>query len=332
MQITSILDIIDGRLLNHPSISFIYSIKTNVKKIKEGDLFIVQNEEDIPLAIENGAFALVLNKKVDDIPDNEIAWVYVDSIKETIIKLVRYLLSNIRLTAFFCNNVSLELFNILRKATVHTNIKIIPNDLSDFFKLVDDLEENDTIICSDQKLLDDIYPINFNFNTKEYVLSNLIEHSIFETTFSHKDRYFSKLKISSLYLTEFLDVYSYLGFDADLNKLKKFHNLKPIFVDKLINHTDFGRTDKFLLAQNKDDLLLKEVDYLNNKYKYAKVLYLTTKDIDDNRDIDYTFINSLDDLKEFLKKVHFNAVYFIGVSYDELYEQISKQNNEPSLI
>lgn len=332
MQITSILDIIDGRLLNHPSISFIYSIKTNVKKIKEGDLFIVQNEEDIPLAIENGAFALVLNKKVDDIPDNEIAWVYVDSIKETIIKLARYLLSNIRLTAFFCNNVSLELFNILRKPTVHTNIKIIPNDLSDFFKLVDDLEENDTIICSDQKLLDDIYPINFSFNTKEYVLSNLVEHSIFETTFSHKDRYFSKLKISSLYLTEFLDVYSYLGFDADLNKLKKFHNLKPIFVDKLINHTDFGRTDKFLVAQDKDDLLLREVDYLNNKYKYAKVLYLTTKDIDDNRDIDYTFINSLDELKELLKKIQFNAVYFIGVSYDELYEQVSKQNNEPSLI
>ncbi len=332
MQITSILDIIDGRLLNHPSISFIYSIKTNPKKIKEGDLFIVQNVEDISLAIENGAFALVVDKKIDNIPDNEIAWVHVKNIKETIVKLVRYLLSNIRLTAFYCNSVSYELFNILRKPTVHTNIKVIPNDLSKFFKLLDDIEENDTIICSDQKLLDDIYPINFNFNTKEYEINNLIEHSIFETTFTHKDRYFSKLKISSLYLTEFLDVYSYLGFDSDLNKLKKFHNLKPIFVDKLINHTDFGRTDKFLIAQEKEDQLEKEVNYLTNKYKYAKILYLTTKDIDDNKNIDYTFINSLDEVKEFLKKAQFNAVYFIGVSYDELYEQVSKQNNEPSLI
>jgi len=332
VQITSILDIIDGRLLNHPSISFIYSIKTNPKKIKEGDLFIVQDESDIQLAIDNGAFALVINRKIDTITDNEIAWVYVESINETIIRLARYLLSNIRLTAFYCNDVSYELFNILRKPTVHTNIKIIPDDLSEFFKLVDDLEENDTIICSNQKLLDDIYPINFNFNTKEYSINNLIEHSIFETTFSHKDRYFSKLKISSLYLTEFLDVYSYLGFDADLNKLKRFHNLKPIFVDKLINHTDFGKTDKFLVAQDKDDLLIKEVSYLNKKYKYAKILYLTTKDIDDNRDIDYTFINSLEEVKEFLKKTQFNAVYFIGVSYSELYEQVSKQDNVPSLI
>lgn len=331
MQITSILDIIDGRLLNHPSISFIYSIKTNPKKIKEGDLFIVNNDEDIPLAIENGAFALIVDKEVN-ISDNEIAWIYVKSLENTTIKLIRYLLSNRKLNAFFCNNVSYDLFKILRKPTVHTNIKLIPNDLSKFFKTIDELEENDTIICSNKSILDDLYPVNFNFNTKEYSIKNLTEHSIFETTFSYQDRFFSKIKISSLYITEFLDVYSYLGFDADLNKLKKFHNLKPIFVDKIINHTDFGKSDKFLIAQQSKELVLKEVKYLEKKYNYAKILYLTLDDIDDNEDIDYTFINSLEDLKGFLKKVNFNAVYFIGVSYSELFNQISKQQKEPSLL
>ncbi|WP_228135422.1 hypothetical protein [Halarcobacter anaerophilus] len=62
MQISSIIDIIDGRLLNHPSISFIYSIKTNPRKVKEGDLFIVEHEEDIHTAINNGAFALITQK------------------------------------------------------------------------------------------------------------------------------------------------------------------------------------------------------------------------------------------------------------------------------
>lgn len=331
MQITSILDIIDGRLINHPSISFIYSIKTNPKKVKEGDLFIVQKQEDIPLAIEHGAFALVTDKDLD-ITDNEIAWIKVESIDNTIVRLIRYLLSNIRLTAFYCNDITYELFNILRKPTVHTNIKIIPKKLSKFFKVLDDLEENDTLIFSDQKILNDIYPVNFDFNAKEYKVKNLIEHSIFETTFSYQDKYFSKLKISSLYLNEFLDVYTFLDFDADLNKLKKFHYLQPIFVDKLINHIDFGKSDKFLIAQDNEELVLQEVKYLENKYKYAKILYITTKEIDDNREIDYTFINSLEELKYFLKKVHFNAVYFIGVSYDELYEQVSKQNSEPSLI
>lgn len=331
MQITSILDIVDGRLLNHPSISFIYSIKTNPKKVKEGDLFVVQNDEDISLALENGAFALILEKDIV-IEDKEVAWIRVNSLKEAMIKLIRYLLSNKRLTVFYCNEVSYSLFEILRKPTVHTNIKIMPRNLTSFFKLIDDLEENDTLIGSNQEVIDDIYPVNFNFNTKIYDIQNLIEHSIFETTFSHRDRYFSKLKISSLYVTEFLDVYSYLGFDADIHKLKKFHNLKPIFVDKIINHTDFGKTDKFLVAQNNEKLITKEINYLKNKYKYAKILYITTKDIDDNKDIDYTFINSLEDLKELLKKVQFNAVYFIGVNFDDLYNEISKQNNEPSLI
>ncbi|TLP35825.1 peptidoglycan synthetase [Arcobacter arenosus] len=331
MQITSILDIVDGRLLNHPSISFIYSIKTNPKKVKEGDLFIVKDDEDIPKAIENGAFAIIVDKEVS-ISDNEIAWIFVESMNDAIVKLVRYLLSNKRLNAFYCNNVSYDLFKILLKTTVHTNIKIVPKELSKFFKLIDEIEENDTIISSDKNILDNIYPVNFNFNTKDYEIKNLIEHSIFETSFSFQERYFSKIKISSLYITEFLDVYSYLGFDADLNKLRKFHNLKPIFVDKLINHTDYGRSDKFLIAQNNDELILREVKYLEKKYNYAKVIYLTTNEIDDNRDIDYIFINSLCDLKEFLKKNTFNAVYFIGVSYDELYEQVSKEANEPSLL
>ncbi len=331
MQITSILDIIDGRLLNQPSISFIYSIKTNVKRVKEGDLFIVQKKEDIPLALENGAFAIVTDEEVEII-DNEIAWIKVKKLNEAIVKLIRFLLSNKKLTAFFCNTISFQLFNILKKTTLHSHIKIVPNDLSKFFKLIDELEDNDTIICSKKKLLDDIYPVNFDFNTKHYEIKNLIEHSIFETSFSYQDRYFSKVKISSLYLKEFLDVYSFLGFNADLNKLKKFNNLKPIFVDKLINHTDYGKTDKFLIAQNNQLLIEQEIKYLKNKYKYAKILYLTLEEIDDNTNLDYIHIDSLEDLKNILKKSQFNAVYFLGIDYETLYKQISKQNNGPTLI
>ena len=76
MKISSIVDIIDGSLLNSPSIPFIYSIKTNVRKIKEGDLFIAKNSDDIELAIKNGAFAIIIEKNLPII-DNEIAWIKV---------------------------------------------------------------------------------------------------------------------------------------------------------------------------------------------------------------------------------------------------------------
>ena len=59
MQISSLIDIIGGRLLNSPSISFIYSFKTDPSKVNEGDLFIARTINDIPLAVQNGAFAIV---------------------------------------------------------------------------------------------------------------------------------------------------------------------------------------------------------------------------------------------------------------------------------
>ncbi|NVJ53357.1 MAG: peptidoglycan synthetase [Campylobacteraceae bacterium] len=331
MQITSLLDIIDGRLLNQPSISFIYSIKTTARKVKEGDLFIVQNKEGIKEALENGAFALIVDEDTEII-DNEVAWIKVRNLNEAIIKLIRFQLSNKKLTAFYCNSVSYDLFEILKKPTTHSQIKLIPKDLSKFFKFIDDIEDNDTIISSCQKTLENIYPVNFDFNTKQYEIKNLIEHSIFETTFSYQDRYFSKIKIPSLYLKEFLDVYSFLGFDADLNKLKKFNKLRPIFVDKLINHTDYGRTDKFLLAQENKQLVEEEIKYLKNKYKYAKILYFTFEEETYTENIEYIHLTSLTNIKAFLKKNSFNAAYFVGLNYDTLYEQVSKENNEPTLI
>ena len=58
---------------------------------------------------------LITNENIDiiDIPDNEIAWIKVVSIEESIIKLLRYLLSNIRLNAFYCNEVTYDFFNII---------------------------------------------------------------------------------------------------------------------------------------------------------------------------------------------------------------------------
>jgi len=59
VKISSILDIVDGKLLNSPSISFIYSIKTNPKKVKECDLFIAKDGLSLQEAINNGAFAII---------------------------------------------------------------------------------------------------------------------------------------------------------------------------------------------------------------------------------------------------------------------------------
>ena len=56
MKINTIVDIFRGTLLNTPYISYVNEIKTNINLVKYGDLFIAENIEDIPLAIEKKAY------------------------------------------------------------------------------------------------------------------------------------------------------------------------------------------------------------------------------------------------------------------------------------
>ena len=65
MKISSIVDIVDGELLNSPSISFINNISSDAKKVKTSDMFIAKNIEDLQIAIANGAYAVIFEKDLD---------------------------------------------------------------------------------------------------------------------------------------------------------------------------------------------------------------------------------------------------------------------------
>ena len=74
MKISSIVDIVDGELLNSPSISFINNISSDAKKVKTSDMFIAKNIEDLKIALQNGAYAVIFEKdfgKIGNIDDLE---------------------------------------------------------------------------------------------------------------------------------------------------------------------------------------------------------------------------------------------------------------------
>ena len=332
MQISSILDIVDGELLNSPSISFIYSIKTNAKKVKEGDLFIAKNLEDIELAINHGAFAIIIEENFPII-DNEIAWIKVKEIEISIIKLIRYKLSVLNLEAYFCDVVAYQLLK-LYSSSFSKRIKLIPNKLENLFKNIDELEEKNIIVSSNSEILNKIYPQNKSFNeiTTTLEIENLIEHSLFETSFSFKGVYFSKLKISSLYLAQFLRVYNFLDGNLDFNKLKQFNNLKPLFIDRNLNLIEFGKSDRFIICQDIKSLYEYEILYLKIKYKYAKTLFITLSYIKYLPQEEQIIINNLDELKPMLKKLKFNAVYLIGFNYNQVQEYFLRNEHQLTLF
>ena len=332
MQISSILDIVDGELLNSPSISFIYSIKTNAKKVKEGDLFIAKDSNDIELAISHGAFAIIIEENFP-ITDNEIAWIKVKEINTSIVKLIRYKLSIVNLEAFFCDKVAFQLLK-LYSSNFSKNIKLIPNKLENLFKNIDEIEDGNIIISSNVEILNKIYPQNRNFNelTTKLEIQNLIEHSLFETSFSYEDIYFSKLKISSLYLAQFLRVYNFLNGNMDLGKLKLFNNLKPLFVDRNLNLIEFGKSDRFILCQDIKELYEYEILYLKIKYKYAKTIFITSQYLQYLQEDEQILLNNLNELKPILKKIKFNAIYLLGFNHYQVQEYLSKNEHISTLF
>ena len=332
MLISSILDIVDGSLLNSPSISFIYSIKTNVSKVKEGDLFIAKDLSEIDLAIKNGAFAIIIETNTLII-DNEIAWIKVKNIDTSIIKLIRFKLAIKNLEAFHCDKVTYDLLKIY-STNFTRNIRLIPNKLENLFKYIDEIEDNDIIISSDKNSLDKIYPNSNNFDhiNKLSTIENLIEHSLFETSFSYENLFFSRLKISSLYISNFLSVYIFLNQNIDFTKLKGFYNLKPLFIDRNLNLLEFGKSDKFIVCQNNKDLYENEILYMKEKYKYAKTIYISSFNMEFLTLDEQIIINDLEELKPILRKLKFNAVYITGFNYKEIYEYFTESEKTLTLF
>jgi hypothetical protein len=322
--ISSILDIVDGSLLNSPSISFIYSIKTNVTKVKEGDLFIAKDLNEIKLAISNGAFAILIETNTAII-DNEIAWIKVKNIDISIIKLIRFKLAIKDIEAYHCNKITYDLLKIYSTG-FSKNIKLIPNKLENLFKYIDEINDNDIIISSDKNSLNKIYPNNkdFNYATKLDNIDNLVEHSLFETSFSYENVYFSRLKISSLYISNFLRVFHFLNHNLDFSKLKSFYSFKPLFLDRNLNLVEFGKSDKFIVCQNNKDLYENEISYIKEKYKYAKTIFITSFYIEAISKEEQILINDIEELKPILRKVKFNGIYIIGFNYKEVYDYLIK--------
>lgn len=332
MLISSILDIVDGSLLNSPSISFIYSIKTNAEKVKEGDLFIAKDLDDIELAIKNGAFAILIEINAPII-DNEIAWIKVKNIDISIIKLFRFKLAIKNLEAFYCDKITYDLLK-LYSTNFQKNVKLIPNKLENLFKYIDEIDDNDIIISSDKDSLDKIYPKNNNFEhtCKLSIIDNLIEHSLFETSFSYENIYFPKLKISSLYLSNFLRVFEFLNHNLDFSKLKSFYSFKPLFLDRNLNLVEFGKSDKFIVCQSNKDVYKDEISYIKEKYKYAKTTFITSFYIESLQKEEQIIINDIEELKPVLRKLKFNCIYIIGFNYKEIYEYLIKSEKISTLF
>jgi len=332
VKISSIVDIVDGELLNSPSISFINNISSDVNKVKTSDMFIAKNIEDLKIALQNGAYAVIFEKDFEVI-DNEIAFIKVKNLELALLKIIRYKLSTLKIKSYFCTDETFDMLKLYQNN--HTKpIFLISKNIEKAFKFIDDIKDGDILISKNKKLLESIYPDSKEFEKKldENSIKNLIKHSLFELSFSYKDIYFSKLRLSKIYLNSFLNIYDFFKGNIDISKLKLYSNFKAIFIDKDFQPIDSGKSDSFIICQTNKNLIPIEITYLKNEFKYAKTIFVSKYKISFLDEKEQIIINNIEDLKNILKNLKFNCVYLIGFTNQESFEFLQNSQKLQALF
>jgi ferrochelatase len=303
MKISSIVDIVDGNLLNKPAISFVTQSHTNLKKVNDGDLFISSDISEILQAINQGAFAIISDCSLDSFENKEIALIKVPDLQNACISLLRFYLSNKSLIAYYTDDISFELFYLLKN---NKEIVLLEDDISDIFEQLKSLENISTLISKNQKILSSIFPLSNAFEVKEFELKNLIVHSLFETTFSHQDTYYLKLKLSKIYVNNLLAVLEFLKIkELETIKLKEFKYMNAIFINPNYQIVEYGKSNKFIISNENLKIANNEIEFLQKNYTYAIVKIYEASLIDE-----FTL--------DYIQEEEFNALYIKGKNTQQI--------------
>ncbi|OCL86936.1 hypothetical protein AAX26_01244 [Aliarcobacter thereius] len=333
MKISSIVDIIDGELLSTPSITSINSIKTESEKVKTADLFIARNIDDLNIAIKNGAYAVIFEEDFS-VSDTEVAFIKVRNIEKALLSIFRFKLANKNIKAYLSTDISYDLLKSLFSNN-HKDIFILPKNIEKIFRFIDNIEDNSIIISNNKEVLNSIFSSYeiFDKEIDKHSIRNLTIHSLFELSFSYKNRFYNRIKIAALYIKSLINCLEFFkDYDIDLTKLNRFKNLKAIFLDKNLNIVDFGKSDKFLISQNNLDLVEFEIKFIKEYYKYAKAIFITNSYLDYLNKDEQIIIKNIEDLKNILDNIEFNSIYLVGFDYLTVLDYFSKPKNLPTLF
>ncbi len=318
MQISALTDIVEGRLLNSPAISFITQTHTNIKKVNEGDAFFAQNNKDIANAINKGAFAIILDFE-SEIIDDEIAWIKIENFSKAITNVLRYKLLKHKNRFIKTNKIFFNLLDIFKTKEL-SNVILLRDNLIEDFESLNTLESDKLIFSTNLKLLNAISGDVMILENKKFDIQNLTSHSLFETSFSYKDKFFDKIRLPTVYINDLLQQLELFDYKLDLKKLHNITLFKPIFVNKSKQIVPYGQTNSFILASLDNEIAAIEIDYLLEYYKYGDIKILDTKTLTE------------DTIYQKIKELQFNALYCKNISIEKLYSILEKNHKIDTLI
>ncbi len=316
MKISDILHITGGALENDPQVQGIESATVFPSKVEAGDLFFAAREEDIPAAVERGAYAVVHAGERPGGLDEEIAWIRVPSVREAAFRLLRYVLLH-KEADFVLLRPHEESF--LRQILTHKgNVAFLPREWTKAFETILNSEHH-LFVGSDRELMETIRPEVERLveEAEGYAISD----TLFRTTFKVHGYIYQQREMAPFHLEHLLRVVAFCDrhqLPYSLEKVRYTRHFQPLFVDGRLESVPRGGSDRVLIFVDNLEDIVKAREYVRYQSSWVKSIVLTPPGTKvENVDRPHWF-STPEEAREILKKVHFNYAFIYSLERETL--------------
>ncbi len=261
MKIDNLIRIVDGVLQTTPSIDAFETIVFDCERISRGDLFIdtTHSKQAIHTAIRKGAYA-ILSTHTFEGDDDEIAWIYVSCLEQSLIKLLRYRVAQNSLQVIHASSLHAAFLHLLHTPSTITFAK---GNLFDVAKVILKLAKEMPVCLEDNTLCAHIAPSAQSIEKGLHV--NVLHKGLFLSSFWWKERYYPDVKIPMLFWSEFTDVLHFCEIHSiaySLENISFTEHFYPQFITPSLRKKEFGSSDQVLIFEPSIELLAREINHM----------------------------------------------------------------------
>jgi hypothetical protein len=331
MRLQNLLSLTGATLLSDPAVTQIDAVILQPQKVRRGDLFVAYDTAEIPQAVANGAYAVLFEDNYP-VSDPEIAWLRVDSVKEALLRLLRFHLLEKALHVVGCDDVSLAVAAQMLK---DERCYVMQSDLKAAFYDLWELPEQSWVFVPARKQYEDLFVQLHSLPQHVAVDIDIAEQTLFETSFVLDNVYYDRMQLSPFFLPYLTRVYSFAknnGLDFQVGGMQGSTHFVPVFVGNDLRAKTFGQGGKVLIFEPDLSLLLEEIDFIRTEAKWAKIVYLlpTASAGKFGRNDVFLPYETQEDIMQILKTVPFHFALIGG--QDRHLLDVVHTRNEPQTL
>jgi hypothetical protein len=273
MRLENSLALMQGSLLNDPSITAFDSIAFEPKRVNRGNLFITDDPEAIPEAVANGAYGIVCDKPME-VSDPEIAWITVDSVDNALLRLLRFRLIEKEPEVYRCDPITLKL---AVQVETPSSFIALHGTITEVFKQLWECEKHVRILFSPALTSETIFTTVHELPKNGSEEITIIEQTLFETSFIYENDFYERQLLSPFfmpYLERLLHFFRAKNIAFKLRHFTPIPHFEAIFTNSALEPKEFGASDKVLIFEPSFELVESQIAFLKRQANWARIVYI----------------------------------------------------------